>query len=307
MHNYFMGNINQPLYCKSRMMSIDDEAESLNMSTYFSIFQRVQLLACRRFKWGGLPEQVPPWWIETNLFYYDKIVYYRDKNIGDLILPAFNSDSANIYYIPKQYMIKGFGYNEIKNADEVEILWNNYLGVSTLTILDPLISNLVESYRARDVNVFNNKIPIIYKTSKSKEFTTKNIFNKVRKNVPVYFVDGNTPIDQLGIMNTNIPFIVDKMDMHIKDGWSDILTVLGIKSSNIEKGERVQTAEVEAGNEQVLFYRNAAIDSRKDFCDKVNKRYGTNLTVDWLVENEVIDNGDIYNDITGNAENRTVI
>lgn len=306
MYNSFLGNINAPLICKKGLRPIEDEADIINSSTYFSIFQRVLMISARRFKWKGLPEGVPDWWIETNLFYYDKIAAYEDNRLGSLILPAFNADAGNIYYMPQKYNIFGLNYNKTVDADKLEVLWNNYLGTSMIMILDPLISNVYESTRARDVNIFNNKIPAIYKTSKAKELSMRNIFNRIRRNIPATMIEELSDIDSLQVMNTNVPYIVGDLDQHINHAWNEIYSVLGIKSSQIEKRERVQTSEVAAANEQTIMHRQIAIETRERFCEKVNKKFGWNLSVEWTIKEDIND-GEIYNDAMRYAQNNTVV
>lgn len=303
MFNSFLGNINAPLICKKGLRAIEDESEIVNSSTYFSIFQRVLMLSARRFKWTGLPDGVPDWWIETNLFYYDKICGYIDRGLGDLILPCFNSDAGNVYYMPRRYNIFGLNYNKDVSADDVCVLWNNFLGTSMLMILDPIIHDIYESTRAKDMNMFNNKIPVLYKTSAQKELSVRNLFNRVRRNIPATLVESMTDIDPTQVLSTGVPYLVDKIDSHIQQAWSNVLTVLGIRSSNIEKGERVQTAEVQAGNEQVLFYKKASIECREKFCEECNAKFGWNLSVEWIAqEEEDLANGTLYNDVKGYAQ-----
>lgn len=299
MFDWFLQNINGPCMLKTQDTG-QNQADVLNETTLFSIYNRAMMLSSRRFKWENLPEGVPDWWIEQCLFFYDKVATCDDKNNGNLILPCFNADTRNVYYMPLKYRLFGMGYSEEYDAEDVTVLYNNYLGIGMFSLLDPLLYNIYEATRTRDVNLFQQKMPRIFRGVKQKELTIKNIFNQVRRNLPAIFTEKSNNYIDIDTIDSTAPYIVDKLDTHIKDGWSDVLTVLGIQTHNIEKSERVQVAEVQAANEQTLMYKQAAIDCRERFCEETNKKFGLNLDVKWAIESLPIlggnVNGEVYYD-----------
>lgn len=298
------------LRCGMYNKSDAEYAEFLNDSTFFSILQRCLMLSARRIRWKGLPENVPEWYIETCLFWYDNLAGANDENIGGVIFPAFNAGMVNPYNIPTKYNLIGVQYNKVFDTKDICVLRDQFLGSGVYKVLEPLIYNLYESYRTRDVNLANNKVPIIYKTTKRKELTAKNFFNQIRKNRLAIFTEHETA-DGLQGESVAPPYLTDKLDTHIRDGWTDILTVLGIQSQSVEKAERVQVAEVQASNEQTIMYRQAAIDCREKWAKECNEKLGWNLSVEWAIESREITGGNIrgelYNDIERDAKDNSIV
>lgn len=262
-----------------------NEPEYLNNITHSSIYSRALMLATRRFKWeGSLLDNIPDWFMETSLFYNACIAYVKDKEMGDLILPAFPADSSNIYYIPKEYRLQGFGWSKTYPTEDLIILRNNFIGESTFEVVNPVIEAIYESVRCKDVNIQNSKLAILFKTNKKKELTVRNLVNKIFKNFPAIYGEETQTIANLEVINQNVPFLVDKLDTHTNAMWGELLTLLGIQTHAIEKSERVQVAEVQAANEQTKIYKEAAIQCRKKWCEEVSAKSGKDISVEWIIE-----------------------
>lgn len=288
-----------------------DYANAINNSTLFSIISRVICLSSRRFKWENLPEGVPDWFIETSLFWHDMIGGANDEIYGGIILPAYSADAVNRYGIPISYNFIGVNYNNKFNYEDCCILRDEFLGSNLYLVLEPLIYNLYESMRARDMNIQNNKIPIIYSTNKKQELTAKTILNKIFNNeFAIFKNDSLAGVDEMIKTQSAIPpYLIDKLDTHINQIWNEIYTILGIQTQSIQKAERVQAAEVYASVEQNKMYKQSAIDCRKRWCDECNSKLGWNISVEWSIPEitggEI--NGELYNNIKGNADANTVI
>lgn len=292
-------------------LSQHDYTTNINNSTLFSIIQRIICLSSRRFKWDNLPEGVPDWFIETSLFWYDMIGGANDDIYGGIILPAYSADEVNRYGIPISYNFIGVNYNNKFNSNDCCILRDEFLGSNLYMVLEPLIYNIYESMRTRDMNIQNNKIPIIYSTNKKQELTAKNIFQKIFNNEFVIFKnDATSSID--GMIQTQAaipPYLIDKLDTHINQMWNEVYTILGIQTQSIQKAERVQAAEVYASVEQNKMYKQSAIDCRQKWCDECNSKLGWNISVEWSIP-EIIggeNNGSLYNDFEGNAGTNGII
>lgn len=312
-NNLFSNTGYLPLFTKKKP-NADEYAERLNTITYYSILQRTICIASRRFKWNNLPEGIPEWFIEWSMFWNESVGAAIDRNIGEIILPANNAGTVNIYGIPVEYNLIGTGYNERFKLEDCAILRDNFLGTSMFFILEPLINNVYESMRTRDMNLQNNKMPIFYSTSNKTKLTVENVFKKIQNNVIALFTGDTIRGDTFTAIPAIPPYIVDKLDTHIQDAWNDIYTVLGIQTQNIEKRERVQAAEVYASVEQNQIFKHSAIECRERWCEECNKKFGWNISVEWLLPEIPLttleggeNDGFIYDDSKGNAGDDTTI
>ena len=128
------------------------------------------------------------------------------------------------------------------------------------------------------------------------------------------FIFGNKQFDisnKLNVLKTDAPYLIDKLEDHKHEIWNEALTFLGINNANTDKKERLITSEVESNDDLINYYLNCFYKTRKDACDRINKKYGLNIEISLnkdvldllnLDENEIInfqkegdEDGEIYN------------
>lgn len=97
-------------------------------------------------------------------------------------------------------------------------------------------------------------------------------------------------IDTNGKTQLSIKDLVDTRTNLLSSFYKD----LGVRSNNSKK-ERMVVDEVDANDNMLLLNISDMLDCRKDFADRVNKKYGTNWSVDIAEELK-------YNDIDKEAE-----
>ena len=103
-------------------------------------------------------------------------------------------------------------------------------------------------------------------------------YNQIDENNQVVFVDKDMGFEEaVKVLNTNAPYVVDKLRTELNQVWNEVLTFLGINNSNIDKTARVQTSEVLSNNEQIETSGNVFLKTRKEFCERVNRVFGDEL------------------------------
>ena len=116
---------------------------------------------------------------------------------------------------------------------------------------------------------------------------------------PVIIVDKDLGMDKSDVMDTTSPYIVDKLDAHLKNIWNEAMTFLSINNGNQDKKERVQTAEVNANDSQVITMGLARLKARQDAADRINKMFGLHISCElrekeYQQENEGDDDGRLH-------------
>ena len=79
-------------------------------------------------------------------------------------------------------------------------------------------------------------------------------------------------------LNQNIVFPqlqVQKMNI-----WNECLTYLGINNANTDKKERLISNEVDANDQLVEACGDIMLKARKEACERINKLFGTNISVE---------------------------
>ena len=90
--------------------------------------------------------------------------------------------------------------------------------------------------------------------------------------------------EEFEILNNNVPFIAPDL-AKIYDIYSyRILSYLGVKSIPVEKKERLLVDEIGANDEEKEYIRSARLEQRKIACDKMNKLFNLNVTVEYKEE-----------------------
>ena len=94
-------------------------------------------------------------------------------------------------------------------------------------------------------------------------------------------LDGNMKVHK-----TEAPFIADKILMLKRDITNDILTRIGVNNVDLEKKERLVTSEADSNLMEIMAHAYSLLDARKEMIDKVNKKYGLNISVDYRDKNK---------------------
>lgn len=256
-----------------------NDSLTLNSMTYNDYMQRLKLLAITCFEWHGLPNMIPGRFIEDTLYTYGKIAFFEDSSLGQMVAKVTQAGKLNYYDQPTRFQMYGTGYNAQYDADDCVIIPNNYLEKPTQDTIKLYAYRLYELERTLDTNIKNQKFPILLKGTKEQQLTLQNIYMKYDGNQPVITIDKNLDMNSLAVLNTQAPYVADKLTIYKHDIWNEVLTFLGIANANTDKRERLITDEVQANEEQVQLGAQVMLAARQDAVQQINKRWGLNIRV----------------------------
>lgn len=179
-----------------------------------------------------------------------------------------------MYDLPTSIEAYSFDYHKKYDIDECVLIFNNDLDISTFQFIRDFAYRLYEVERTTDVNINAQKTPILLQGSTKSALTLKNLYMQYSGNVPFIFgkkdFDINSKIDAI---NTQAPYLVDKLDLHKQRLWNEVMTLLGIKNSNTDKKERLIVDEVNSNNQLVGYYLNTWMKAREVAKDEINKMF----------------------------------
>lgn len=255
-------------------------------------------IALSVFKWGGLDNinELTSTIIEEQLFNNGQSGFTKDTTKGFLCIKAKAGINRNVYGKPMEYLLTSDNglYNETISADNMVLIKNNNLGKPTADMLQFYCTKLAEIEMTKQLNLNANKMPIVINTDENTLLSDKNLFEQLRMNKPVIFKNkgvGDMTGKRVEIMNANAPYILDKLEDDYNCYVAKILTLLGLDNYVEDKAERVQSAEVNANQEYIIMSFKTMLDQRKEACEKINKKYGLNLSVEY-VQGEQIEAGE---------------
>lgn len=256
----------------------------INNRTMIDYLDRLKMLATSLFTWKGLDEVAGTGasrFLELSLFEEGRACFVKDDKLGFLALKVNPSDKLNVYNMPTRVMAWSIGYNKNYDFNDIVYIMNNELEKPTRDFLELFAYRLYETERTTDINLHAQKTPVLIEGDNKTILTLKNVYMQYSGNTP--FIFGNKQFDisnKLNVLNTNAPYIIDKLDVHKQRIFNDALTLLGINNANIDKKERLITNEVESNDDLINYYLNCFYKTRKKACDDINKMFNLNIEIE---------------------------
>lgn len=250
-----------------------------NDATYIQYFDRLTELAISMFEWKNLPKGIDERFLELTLFNKGYAVFYKDTDLDQFIaLPCAIGGTLNIYNIPTQrraYAASGYRYP----CDETNsvLIYNNMLHKNSVLDVEMFAKRLYEMDRIIDVNISAQKTPILLSCDENQRLTLKNLYMQYDGNVPVIYGEKYITPDSIKAINTQAPFIADKIYDIKTQRWNEMLTYLGITNLNVQKKERLIRDEVMRQTGGTIASRYSRLNARRKACEEINEMFGLEL------------------------------
>lgn len=216
----------------------------LNDLTYIDYKNRFEKLARSIFEWQNLPNSMNARWLERTLYYFGQATLLFDKTHGYINTQCTTSGDINIYGLPTKFNCHSFEYNTyrnlytgktgMKNQKETEcvLVQNNWESVPTYSTMDLFALRLYEAERTIDTNIKAMKTPVLLLVDEKQRLTLENMYTQYDGNQPVIFGDRNNMTGEekvISCINTDAPYIADKVTQYKKEIWNEALTFLRYK------------------------------------------------------------------------------
>lgn len=271
-----------------------------NNVTYLHYYYLLKELAINMYKWKGLPDTIDERFLELTLFENGYGVYFDDDVIGNLFLQCTIGGQLNLYRIPINRMAYSVGnnsYHKYLTEKDSVIVFNNYLHTTTHLSIDMFAQKLYNISRTVDVNINAQKTPILITCDDKQKITFKNAYQQYEGNEPFIFGYKGFDKEAFQVLQTDAPFVADKLSIEKNRIWNEAMLFLGINNNNMDKKERQISDEVNSNLEQITMSRMVGLNSRKQGADQINRMFGTNISVEY---NEELNK--MYTDLVSGGE-----
>jgi hypothetical protein len=259
--------------------------ESMHMNNwqYRMYYEMIEQMACAIYRWEGVPVEIDERFLELTLFNRGLSVFFHDDEYDKYFsLMGAPSGSINMYQNPTSYIAYGTnGFRRNLSMFDCVPIWNNYLRRPDINAMRIYARRLADIDRTVDVNLYAQKTPILLVVPESMRLTAQNLVKQYSGNEPV--IMGNEGLfdpSAFTYLSPEAPYLVDKLLEAKMTVWSEVMTYFGIQNTNIQKSERVQSAEVNANNGQIEANRLIRIKCRRMACKEINRRYGLEMWCD---------------------------
>lgn len=196
-----------------------------------------------------------------------------------LSLGYVSDGTLDVYGYPTK--IHGVGYNSANiETENWMMLYDNVTKQSLMEGIDLYARLLWEQHMTYRSNLKHQNKPYIVSGTRNQELSFRNFFTRLVGFQPYFMVKKKEELDAIQVLKTDVPYEGKELLECLKIIWAEAITMLGIApSDNIDKKERVTVPEVEFNKQEYIIARNARELTRKEFCDKFNKAFGTNISV----------------------------
>lgn len=262
----------------SRKRTNFDQSARDNNDQYGQYLDRLIELSLSMFEWKNLPDTIDQRFLELTLFREGKAIFFEDEELGHLALQFSSKGPMDIYRIPtgrRAYAVNGYQRN-LDKSNSV-IIWNNYLHTNSILPAKNYARRLYDLDRTIDVNARAQKTPVLVQGTEQQRLVLLNLYKEYDGNAPVIFGDKNLDINALKSIQTNAPYVSDKLYELKTEIWNEALTWLGISNVNIQKKERLITDEVSRNSGGVVASRYSRLESRRQACEQINDMFGLNI------------------------------
>lgn len=265
----------------------------VNDLTYIDYLERFKKVALSMFEWVNLPDSMNAMWLERCLYYNGMASLLKDKELGFINTNCCSNGQINIYGLPTSLNCYSFEYQssrklytglkksytpaqaEYMKNNEAILVMNNWDRTPTAGSMELFAYRLYEAERTADVNIKAQKTPVMVIVDEKQRLLMENLYNQYDGNQPFIFGDK----DQLGenilrAINTNAPFIADKIMDYKKEIWNEALTFLGVNNIMVDKKERLVADEANSNNELINLNLQSFLAPRQEACRQFNEKFG---------------------------------
>lgn len=268
---------------RKREKTLFGESAITNNLTYMQYLNRLTELSVSMFEWKNLPPTVDARYLELHLFETGSMVYFDDDVIGNLCLDCLPSGRLDVYGNPVLRRAYS-GYNNyqklLKESNSV-IIWNNYLHTNSILEVKMFARRLYNLDRIIDVNANAQKTPVLVQGTEQQRLTLINLYKEFDGNSPFIFGDKNLDLNSLKCLQTNAPYVCDKLYNLKQMYWNEALTYLGINNTGAQKRERMLAIESSQAQGGTISSRYSRLQSRREAVEKINAMFGTNIEVNY--------------------------
>lgn len=277
--------MSRPTFRTSKGERRGGASETIDTSGLVQIYRDI---ARGRFKWSGLPEDMPEGYIEDTALFYNAGVSMKSTPMGPVVLPA-KPVALTVYGTPYSWVpgsvpgVMGFESDpELFTESDNPVLW---MSMSVMGRIKPYLDVMARCLKVLNVNVGALSTPILIE-GRPDAGEGGNLTGVLLKSdllagesfIPVIRGDG-MPLStlDLGVQDHTQNLISTMEAMHAK-----ILEIMQ-SGDGVAKSSGITVEETVNGNQSVEQAADLELERRKAWCDRINAVMGTNVSVERTV------------------------
>lgn len=254
-----------------------------NFKTYIMKRNQCISLAENVFRFGNIPENIDLSYVNRRLLRDGSIAWFYDDVLESLLaLPYINLGVFDVYGRPTKIEVRGENsYRRTLKKGEFVIMYDNNSYQSLYLDICQYAERIALCDRVCDINISQQRTPRIWKTSADKVHSMKNLLQDIDSMVDSVMAYEDLDLDDTDCILAPAPYVADKVDMHNEKLWNEFLRVIGVSNLTVQKKERNIRDEVQASQGGTIASRNSRYEPRARAVEEINKKFGTNITLEY--------------------------
>ena len=266
---------------------------SYNYDTFLNMYRRMSKIILSMFTYENLPASMDQRFLESSLFEDGQasVLYDTDKK---LIINTKCADNGeiNIYNLPTRIncfsvnfrtdrlVYNGIIDENLNKETQAVLMLNDEERLPSWVYVFEYAERLADAQKTIDINVRAQRTPILILGNKKQKTSLENMYAQYDGYKPVIMGDEDyLSQDSIKAVNTGAPYVADKIQNLKKEIWNEFLGTFGINNINVEKKERLISAESDSNNEVTNYALKSYFDARKKAVEQINELFGTNIKV----------------------------
>ena len=152
-------------------------------------------------------------------------------------------------------------------------------------------------------NLKQQNTPYVVATTKNESLSFTNFFNRIFGFEPVIQVKNTANIEEaVKVFDLKKEYLGNELLDALKTKWNEACRMLGITGETTKK-ERLLDGEIQMNRMQDTITMSSRLLNRIEFCNKVNKRFGMDISVNLVsADTEFLPYVDPYFDEDGDSD-----
>ena len=260
--------------------------KNIDLFNYYK--ERLINLALAQFEWQNLPETCDRDYFERCLLFKSKAAWYKPKDTDFILSTGFMTRKMfNAYGYPTAIYGVDFNGHNIE-TDDWEIIFDNKTRVNLIPKIELYASLLAEIHSTLRTNLYHQRNPYVVPMTRNEQLTYETFYSEVDEFSPYIPVKKNFDIESIKTLDLKTPYIGNDLYDTLKSIWAEALGMLGITAETTKK-ERLIQDEIMIDRQEDIISLNARLANRVEFCNKVNKRWGLDVSVNIVTKDEELE------------------
>ena len=267
------------LLCPSQKYDFKNKSSNIDNMLRYMLRRSTQM-----FKYNGLPDSIPKYILELYLQTNGNVCFYK-HNEKLYVFTGSMGGELNEYYLPTIYTIANPFLNLTKNLvidEECVIVANDSCYQGMLPQFKKYATGLVENELSMNIASINSRIISLIsasddRTLKSAEAYVKHIYDGDLSVVSEdAFLDGIKVQPYAKATNDTLSKLIE-YNQYLKASW---FNDIGLNANYNMKREAINSNESQLNDDMLFPTVDDMLERRQEGIEKVNKMYGTNITVE---------------------------